>query len=417
MTRARHVTIAAVALVLAAQGCGTQGAKPVAPGPVMPPQIVEVYPAHLSTGVVYDVAPIWARFAVPLDSTTVSARSVFLKIDDVRVPCSVRWEPATLRVLITPASPLRLRTVYTVVISTSVRTASGTSFAADYWWQFVTNSIRRIRAVLPVPGTTNRSIVTPLVWAGNDSTTDPILYTLWAGADSVAVAQHTASLTRQAIYTRILADSPWPSASTLWWTVRASNLATGEQLDSQTWPFTTLDTTSALQDSIVLNPVNWGYQPSAITSTCNGANVITNGSTIAAIIQWPVATTLPPDVEVESARLDLQYTATGNTPLFAGAQVWPYFPPIAPCGSWAVVRPSTDEAAGPLTGPCTLLSGSRARFASARLASQVEGMARVPLRFDGFWFRSTLSTNYPLFGINRPALVVIVRRPPAVARR
>ena len=77
---------------------------------------------------------------VPLDGAVVSPK-------DVRVAVDVSYDAARKRVVIRPQSPLSLYVLYTVELSTSLKTAVGGSFPSTWFWQFTTVSIRRPSAL------------------------------------------------------------------------------------------------------------------------------------------------------------------------------------------------------------------------------------------------------------------------------
>ncbi len=404
-----RATLAAVALLA---GCsGRHIPNPVTPGGGgLPPHVLAEFPAHLAVGVAYDTSPLWAAFDIDLDPATVSDHTVFLKRDDVREACTVQWEAATRRILVRPAATLRLRTTYTVVISSAVHGADGVALTSAFAWQFSTNSLRLPLPLLPANGAVNASVVVPLAWAGNDSIGDVVRYQIWTGVDSAAVRAHQDTPVYTGLRPATLTSLPWPFATPVYWTVRATNLTTNEAIDGPLWRFTTLDPVAAPSDTLNVPITGWGYT-SGVTNICSSFTLLSTGSNTA-MIQWQVGTSLPAGAEVEVARIDLNWSGRVS-PVDALAAVWPIVPPSPQCGTWtASVFPRTDEPGGPLAFAATL-EGPRVRMTSTRLASQVCGMQKLPSRFDGFLFRSAGNITYLMSGTAQAQLVLSLRHPVA----
>jgi Big-like domain-containing protein len=343
-------------------GCGKRGAPIVLPS-TPPPQISAVFPAALATGVLYDTSPLWAAFTQPLDSTTVNDHTVFLKIDDLRVRCSARWDGAGRRVLVVPAGPLRLRTTYTVVLSQNLRTAAGAALPGGYAWQFTTNSVKRLTPALPVADASHASLVTPLAWSGNDSTLDPVRYEVWTGTDSAIVAARAPGAAFTTTLPFLLARIAWPAAAPVWWTVRTTNLATGEVIDNPLWRFITLDPASAPVDSVHATPSYWGFTTTVVS--CQGGVVSTGGATAIAVIEWPVTGITDTTARIDAARMDLFYDRR-FLPAIAVCTVWPSITHLGPAGRWP--RPTRWRVDGAGSRPRGSRPSSRA-WSGCRRAS------------------------------------------------
>ncbi len=249
----------ALAPVLA--GCGRKAAEPVAPPTsLLPPEVVATYPPARSELVRYDTPCLWASFAAPLDSATVTDHSVFLKIDDVRVPVTVRWRADSNRVVVTPQQPLKLATTYTVQLSPELETANGVALGATDWWQFTTNSLFVPGGPGPADGAVAQSPYAALSWRSDiGATPGGVGYDVYGGPDSAAVAARAAPRITSVVGALTVRPTPWPLASRTWWTLSAFNLTTGERLDGPVWRFDTVDPAAARLDSVSINALQWGW--------------------------------------------------------------------------------------------------------------------------------------------------------------
>ena len=163
-------------------------APPTAPPVVLPPLVEAVYPPARSTGI-YFLTPVWVQFAVALDTTTASDRSVFIKADTRRLPITLSWDQATRRLAITPLGGLALRQTYTVELASTLRLVDGRALGQTYAWQFTTNSLFRPQSPLPMDGRRDQSAFVALRWGGlTGSPGGPVAYEIHAGPDSAQVA-------------------------------------------------------------------------------------------------------------------------------------------------------------------------------------------------------------------------------------
>src|SRR5262249_15642570 len=131
----------AISALIAIAGCNKHASDTVGRGTGPPPPgLIATQPAARATFVLYH-AHSWRQFSRALDSKSVSTLTVFLKLDAQRVPITVRYEPVTRRILITPTVILELQRTYTVEFSTNVHASDGTPLAPGLFFQFTTNSL------------------------------------------------------------------------------------------------------------------------------------------------------------------------------------------------------------------------------------------------------------------------------------
>lgn len=341
----RALAGAALAAALAA-GCGRHRA-PQAVGDLLPPDVVAVYPAPRAAGVPYDAGPFWAELATPLDSTTVSARTVYLKIDDARHPITARYDAATRRIVITPLAPLALRTVYTVELSTQVRTVDGVPFPRTYFWQFSTNSLHRPAVPVPADGTTGESPFVTLLWSGNTDSPDGVRYQIYAGADSARVAARGDSAIGVSVETeRCMPRVRWAEGARTWWSLRLSNLTTGEVVDGPVWRFDTLGPGLAPVDSTVVDPSEWGYQLTNINRGCSSSLIITGNIALMRFLPTALAGS---NARLAGMRLVMNTTTGFPIPPAGAITIWGLAGPYQACGTiWNTTPPSGDTSLGAL---------------------------------------------------------------------
>uniref|UniRef100_A0A832MJ69 SbsA Ig-like domain-containing protein n=1 Tax=Eiseniibacteriota bacterium TaxID=2212470 RepID=A0A832MJ69_UNCEI len=285
---AARVAPALFAALAALAGCGERLRAPVEPPPApppAPPAVRAVSPAPRSTGVLYDEA-IWIEFSLPVDAATLTPNNVYLKLDTARQPVTLSWDAARGRLALVPGVRLRLRRTYTVEITPRVRTASGAAVAPQGWfWQFTTNSLRRIARPRPADGVAGESPVTRLAWEATDAESGPVDYVAWIGPDSAAIAQRAVAPIAASRRATWFPRSPWPLGTRLYWTVSATHVETRERMDGPVWRFDTLPPDTPL-DSIVVAPASWGYcQHSTGRSFC-GSGQIVAGQSYTNAIRW-----------------------------------------------------------------------------------------------------------------------------------
>ena len=256
--RTARVTAAVLALAIAfaASSCSKHGTSPVAPISQLPPLVVAESPPARSVRVPTDTA-IWAQFDRPLDPATVDTRHVFLKVDTRRLPITVSYDPVTQRVLINASANLALFKTHTVEFEPGLRTADGDSLGQIYFWQFTTTSVRRPRAPYPPDSATGESPFAELLWQGTEITDGSIAYDLFTGTDSGAVAARTTLPTRLAA-PQYLPVARWPQDVANYWSIRATNLNTGEQSEGPVWRFDPLPSSTPI-DSVVVPMSHWSY--------------------------------------------------------------------------------------------------------------------------------------------------------------
>lgn len=104
---------------------------------VVPPTIISTDPVNNATGVDLDKM-VKANFSVPMDPTTISSATYFIKQGTTLVPGIISYSGTTAT--FTPTGAFALNTVYTATITTGAKNLAGTPLANDYVWSFTTKA-------------------------------------------------------------------------------------------------------------------------------------------------------------------------------------------------------------------------------------------------------------------------------------
>lgn len=380
--RTRIAVFAALVLAAALTGCGRQGA--VAPPPPAPPQVVAVQPPARSAGYAYD-GQIWALFDRALDPASVDTTSVFLKQDARRLSSAIGYEPTSRRIVVTPRQPLALKTTYTVILTARVRARDGTPLGADYFWQFSTSSVRRPRYLYPLAGEV-ASTVAMLAWSNEGATPGELVYDVYAGTDSLAVATRTATRYYHGTNTYWLPRTPWPAGARVYWALNTTNTVTSERVDS---PVAGFDVIGPAAPTRVVSglAIEWGgLRNGFVTQYCTQSSVVVGPGYTNAI-----RFDLDPGRmgrRVKSARLVVY--APSNSHLGPLLTAWASSPTWTACGFSSGGPPYLDTSGGALATGYPGSSSNEIDLSSTALAAWAEGMLRGG-NFSGLMF--TLSSG------------------------
>jgi hypothetical protein len=419
----RLLLVLAMALVPA---CDKQSNAPIVgpPTPPTPPpdRVAAEFPAPRSTGVPYD-SPIWVEFSVPVDTATISERTVFFKADTQRLPASRTWDPATRRLRIIPDARLGLRKTYTIELAGTIRFSDGTTLGETHSWQFTTNSLRRPESPLPMDGGSEQSPFVALQWGGlTESSAGPITYEVYAGPDSAAARDPlppaVASLT-PAGGAVVVPRNRWRQDGVTYWAVHALNGLTGERLIGPVWSFNALPA-DAPYDSIAVAAIDWDWLESNNTGRqhCTEDSLVMGvRANIISSIRWSMGL---PDTTVRLAGVAIDLTPRyGSVAAVPGPSVWyaTFAFPGCSHGVPATGPPVTDEtdAKGKLAD-AVVLSPTRIRFASDALAAHVEATRRLGGLY-GYLFRADRRRSYFGPGAGNPNVkatmwLYVYRTPP-----
>jgi len=403
---------AALLLALVA-GCGSD-AKPVVAPPVdtapqgdLPPEIETVHPAARSTGIFYDTE-IWMRFAEPLDPATVNERTVFLKLDTVRIPVTLAYDATTRTLRLAPRTLLALLRTYTVEITREVETAAGRPLSQAGFWQFRTNGLRRLENPTPPAGTAGESPFAFLRWGETDPSAGSILYRVYAAADSAAIAARSPVPVRSGPEPYLVPARPWALGARLYWAVSATNQTTGERLDGPVWSFETLPPGLPV-DSLVVPAPEWGYyQRTANLTTCHGEYLYA-GASYNDGVHWSLRETAA-GLKLAGARIRVYGIA--NNPVSGQPGIYPVREPWASCAYSATI-PKVENSK--LADAVRIGLSPYAIFESDALTAHLEAGARYSF-VSGFSLRAGQNVGFlsPLYGSEGLRLVLYYyRTPPA----
>lgn len=309
-------------VAIALTGCGSEIASVNrVPPPAPPPVVALVAPTPRAVGIPNVTPDIWAEFTEPLDPTTVNAHNVYLKIDEARVAIDVSYDPTRRRVVIRPQSPLALYVVYTVELSTSLKTEDGGAFPRTWFWQFTTVSIRRPSDPSPAHEAVDQSPHVTLGFGGIGATPGTAQFEIYAGADSNAVRDRLMPPVATLSFPIWAPGLRWAENDVTYWSVRAKNLTTGESVDGPLWSFRTLDPATAVLDSIQIPASIAGYQlqTNRNTRSCIALN-LQLGPAYYTAIGWGI-NQLPEGVRVADARIRIASSAGGQS-LLPSVSMW-----------------------------------------------------------------------------------------------
>ena len=394
---ARRVALvcAAALVALLPLACSKKTTQP-APLAQLGPLVQQVSPLARALRSTYDT-DIWAQFDRALDGRSVDSTTVFLKIDTRRIPVDVNYEGITRRVRVLPRALLDLNRTYTVELSPRIRAKDGTTLAATYFWQFTTNSLRRIRydypAIEAVEGPFSAT-----GWSGNGSATNNIQYDVFAGLDSSAVLDRSILPLSHSPFPTFTPRMRWPLGGRVYWAVDATNLTTTETLRGGLSHYVILPEGTPV-DSFDVNLFDFGgvQLGRANTQYCNSAQMIT-GSNFNMGIRWAISGTGPMlRVADVSAVMWLQSTYSGQVDA-AQPMLWSAQNTWSSC-SFVFPGPPFTNTNGGLAMAHGVADPLKVVFRSDTLSAFVEQMARRNTGV-GFLMRSTNQLGYqsPLSG-------------------
>jgi Big-like domain-containing protein len=401
------LAIAILGAVLA--GCSKHATETAGPGARgTAPALLATQPAARSPSAVYD-SEIWAQFDRPLDGRTVTPLSVFLKLDGQRVPITVSYDGITRRVFLHPTIVLQLQRTYTVEFSTNIRSLDGTPLPEGVFFQFTTNSLRRIAYDYPITNDLEGPVAC-LGWGGSKGLDGNIFYDVYTSDDSVAVARRTTPVLQHSVFTRYLSATAWPLGARVYWAVTSENLTTHERMNGEVNTFRVLDGSTPLE-SMVIKALDHGsnsIRNSATNQSCNTV-VLPSGPSWNAGIHWNYLT-LPDNIRIASVTMELFFIdiLAGN---FNGTKpsVWMAQNDWLPC----VMRgggPPFIELSGLLANAAPF-DDHRNDFTSDRLSAFIEAQYRHRTLLPGTLIRTLTDTNF-----NSPILADQSKVPQIVVR-
>jgi len=393
--------------------CGRGEKIPIAPPREdLSPLIEAVYPGARSTGVLYDTG-IWVRFADPLGPSSVNERTVFLKLDTVRIPVTITYDAATRTIRLAPRAALALRRTFTVEVSPGVATAEGRPLGRTYSWQFTTNGVRRPGDPIPASGTRDESPFALLQWTPTEPSAGTIAYEVYVGADSSAVAAKSAGLMHTRSQAYLLPPARWGLGARLHWSVTAVNRSTGERLEGPLWRFETLPAGFPV-DSLDVPAADWGYYRHFTRQViCDAFTIVSGGANYNNGIHWTLRQNAG-GLKLAGARLTVNATATGDLAPRRPA-IHPVLEPWAPC-TYSFDTPKVDTGTELARG-VQLGSSRQLRYESDAFTAHLEANGRYGV-VHGYSFQSASTLEYiaPGYGSLGPVLrLYYYRTPPARA--
>jgi hypothetical protein len=367
---ARACAIAAAVGIGLLASCGKAGKPVVPPRENLTSKVEAVFPAGRSVGVLYDTE-IWVRFSEALDPATVDERTVFLKLDTVRIPTTITYDPLTRTIRLVPRVPLALLRTHTVEITPVVATADGQPLGQTYFWQFKTNGLRRPIPFAPLLGARNESPFTVLRWAFTEASAGVIRYDIYSGTDSAAVAARGLVRVSSEAHAYFLPAVRWPLGTVLYWAVTAINVTTGERLDGPVWRYETLPVGTPI-DSVIVPPADWGYYCSVCSNRliCN-SSVFASGPSYNDGIHWRLKETVG-GRRLAGAQLVMNANTGGDLTSYR-SEVHQTTGPWSPC---AYATAPTPEQGIELAFAVQEMGTSRLTYQGDRFTAHLEAVAR-----------------------------------------
>jgi hypothetical protein len=395
-----------LSLAAAFAGCSRHVTEPPPPGSGASPRLVASHPAARSEGNFY-TTEIWAEFDRPLDPRTVSERSVFLKLDGQRLECVVTYDPTTRRVVLDPVAELKLMRTYTVEFSAAIESADGVALAPNLYFQFSTNSLRQL--VYDFPG--HGGLVGPLSrlgWGGVNGPLNDVFHEVYAGTDSVAVAQRQVPYLQRTVFTRLLPSVAWPRGQRVYWAVSSHNVTTNERLDGPVSAFEVVDAGRPVVTR-VLGARDYGsMNAQSRLIYCQRADLAA-GPTFNAAIHWDLFAVdfleerlVPDDALVVGATVEITALHTGSNRgrFSSGPSLWLAQNDWQAC---AIVAPGPPypEVNG-LLGEGVFVDSFLVRFDSQRLAAFMEAELQGDVQLHGTLIRTLENIVYESPGSLEP---------------
>ena len=400
--------LALAALALLPLACASKH-SPTPPAVQLGPLVQEVSPLPRSPRTIYDTE-IWARFDRPLVARSIDSTTVFLKIDTRRIPMDVVYEGITRRIRVIPRTLLDLSRTYTVEFSPRIQAQDGTTLGTTYFWQFTTNSLRRIRYDYP-PMESLEGPFSSVAWSGNGPPVTAIQYNVYASADSDAVLNRSIL---PVAHTPFLSFSPrrrWPLGIRVYWAVDAVNAVSGEVLQGPVSHYRVLPEGTPI-DSLTFGALDYGGVSNARNAPqqCTSASLV-SGPFYNSGVRWRVSGTRD-TLRVADASAELWLSASSvnvadasQPALWSAQNTWnacnfifpgPPYPNTG--GGLAFGHPDAD--------PTHMV------FHSDTLAAFVEQMARRNTGL-GFLLRSLNTVTFVSPSVKLPVMTVYYYRLPA----
>ncbi len=370
--------------------CSKHATQPPAASEGVQPALIATQPPHFSVGAIYD-GEIWGQFDRALDPRTVSTLTAFLKLDGQRVTCTVAYDGITRRVVLRPTPTLQLLRTYTVEFTTAIKSFDGTPLPPGVFFQFTTNSLRRVIYDYP-PDDSVEGPVAALGWGGTQGPVNHLFYEVYASVDSMAVENRAIPYLQRSVFTRLLPATAWPRGGKVFWAITSENITTGERLVGPVHSFRVSAASTPLE-SVTLLPRDHGSNDirNRNTQFCS-SQTLPCGPGFNGAIHWDYSR-IPRGARVVDATMTLTMqdvyagAFNGTRPVVWMAQnEWTSCTIIAPGPPW-------NELSG-LLAVGAALDDLNVGFTSDRLAAFVEAQHRQRTLVYGVLVRTTNNVVY-----------------------
>ena len=240
------------------------------------PTVISTDPINGASGVALNKI-ITATFSTTMDASTINATTFLLKQGASPVAGTISYAGSTGT--FTPAIPLLANTVYTGIITTGAKDASGNAMVSNYSWSFSTSTVPTVISTDPNNGATSVPL-NKTITASFSTLMDP----LTINATTVLLKQGATSITGTVSYSGVTATfipaSPL-AANTIYTgtiTTGVKNVSGNALANNYVWSFTT--TGSSTPPPILGSAANFGAFGGNAGITNQGLNTIINNGGI-----------------------------------------------------------------------------------------------------------------------------------------
>lgn len=381
-----------VAAVIALAGCSKKSTAPPAGGGgggTPAPAVIATLPAARSLSAPYD-GEIWAQFDRPLDGRTVTTQTAYLKLDGQRLAIDVAYDGITRRIFLRPRVTLALQRTYTAEFSPSIKGLDGTPLPEGVYFQFTTNSLRRVTYDFPAEAALEGR-VTALGWAGTIGAQNNIFHEVYAAEDSEAVVLRTAPILQRTVFTRFVGSFVWRPGSRVFWAVTSENLVTHERENGPLRSFRVLDDAVPIDSVVVrLQDFGGGTVQNRNTQYC-ASQALPCGPSFNGALHWNFGV-LPAGARIVDVRMRLWFTDNnaGSFPTTLPT-VWLAQNDWSACAVGAP-GPPFNETSGLLASAYSI-DATEMGFQSNRLAAFAEAAMRRRTFVYGTLIRMQINAN------------------------
>ncbi|MFN7131924.1 MAG: Ig-like domain-containing protein, partial [Myxococcales bacterium] len=169
-----------------------------------PPSVVAISPADQAQNVALDVQ-VTATFSEPIDTTTLSDQTFFLRDGSNNLAATVTYDAATRKATLSPTNALPEGRTYTATVTSAIKDRAGNTMTAAKTWSFSTlTTIPTVTGIVPANNASNiagnAAIRVTFSEAMDASTFTATTFVVRQGANDVAGTRSWDDATRTAVF-------------------------------------------------------------------------------------------------------------------------------------------------------------------------------------------------------------------------